>query len=132
MGSLRIQVLALLVAATAGVAMAFQGTLNAMLGKVAGLWETTSIVHAVGLVLAGVLFFAFRIGDGSLTVRAPWYAYLNGFTGVLIIYGVPWIYLIPTTTPTRKNRRLPARLHRFLVKENGQPSFLFPRGAPEA
>lgn len=88
---------ALLVAAVAGVAMAFQGTLNAMLGKAAGLWETTFIVQAMGLVLAGVLLFGFRIGDGSLVVKAPWYSYLGGFIGVLIIYGVPWVHLVPTT-----------------------------------
>jgi len=85
---LEIRLLALLVAAAAGVAMAFQGTLNAMLGKVSGLWETTFIVHAMGLVLAGVLLFGFRLGDGSLVVKAPWYSYLGGFIGVLIIYGV--------------------------------------------
>ncbi|HUW64963.1 MAG TPA: DMT family transporter [Spirochaetia bacterium] len=85
---MEIRLLALLVAAAAGVAMAFQGTLNAMLGKVSGLWETTFIVHAMGLVLAGVLLFGFRLGDGSLVVKAPWYSYLGGFIGVLIIYGV--------------------------------------------
>jgi transporter family-2 protein len=80
--------MALLVAAGSGVAMALQGSLNAALGKVAGLWETTFIVHATGLVLAAALVFAFRVGDGSVFTKAPWYTYLGGFIGVMIIYAV--------------------------------------------
>jgi len=68
--------------------MALQGSLNAALGKVAGLWETTFIVHATGLILAGALVFAFRVGNGSVLARAPWYTYLGGLIGVIIIYAV--------------------------------------------
>lgn len=97
-----IRLVALLVAAGSGVAMALQGSLNAVLGKVAGLWETTFIVQATGLVLAAILVFGFRVGDGSLLIRAPWYTYLGGFIGVIIIYAVarsiPVVGVAHTTT----------------------------------
>jgi len=80
---------ALLIAMVAGSAMAFQGSLNAVLGKYVGLLETTLVVHLVGLILIGVLF-AFQLGEGGLihATRAPWYTYLGGALGVVIIFGV--------------------------------------------
>jgi len=85
---LGMRLVALLVAAGSGVAMALQGTLNAALAKVTGLWETTFIVHAMGVILAAVLVFGFRVGDGSVLAKAPWYTYLGGFIGVMIVYAV--------------------------------------------
>ncbi|MEW5761831.1 MAG: DMT family transporter [Bacillota bacterium] len=98
------RILALLVACLAGVTMAFQGTVNAVLGRVAGLLEATFIVHGVGLAVAGALLFGLRLGDGSLlrAAHAPWYAYLGGVLGVLIVYGVvraiPQVGVAPATT----------------------------------
>jgi len=85
-----IKLLALFVAALAGVTMAVQGSLNTALGKVIGLLETTFIVHLVGLLLAGILLFALRLGNGDWQryPDAPWYLYLGGILGVAIIYGV--------------------------------------------
>ncbi len=79
---------ALLIAAGSGVAMALQGSLNAVLGKIIGLLETTFIVHLVGLVLVLILLFVFRLGDGNWHryIEAPWYTYLGGILGVIIIY----------------------------------------------
>ncbi len=99
-----LKVLPLVIAALSGVAMAIQGSLNSALGKVVGLWETTFIVHLAGLLLVMALLFAGRIGDGNLGnyLQAPWYTYLGGFLGVLIIYGVvrsiPQIGVAPATT----------------------------------
>lgn len=78
----------LAIAAAAGLTMAIQGSLNAALGKVIGLWEATLVVHALG-VAAALLFFL-RLGDGQLAqiTRAPWYTLLGGILSVLIIYGV--------------------------------------------
>lgn len=96
--------LPLIIAALSGVAMAIQGTLNSALGKVVGLWETTFFVHLTGLLLVAVLLFVFRLGDGSLAQipQAPWYAYLGGILGVLIIYcvvrAIPKIGVAPATT----------------------------------
>lgn len=99
-----LKVLPLVIAALSGVAMAIQGSLNSALGKVVGLWETTFVVHLTGLLLVAALLFVCRIGDGCLGnfLQAPWYTYLGGVLGVLIIYGVvrsiPKIGVAPATT----------------------------------
>ncbi len=82
------KLLALLIAAGSGVAMALQGSLNAALGKIIGLIETTFIVHLVGLMVVFLLLFVFRLGDGDWHryAEAPWYTYLGGILGVLIVY----------------------------------------------
>ncbi|HHY92787.1 MAG TPA: DMT family transporter [Firmicutes bacterium] len=70
--------------------MAVQGSLNAALGKVIGLWEATLVVHALGTaVVAGLVFFL-HLGDGRLAqiTSTPWYTLLGGVLSVLIIYGV--------------------------------------------
>ena len=85
-----VKMLALLIAALAGVTMAIQGSLNTALGKIIGLLETTFVVHLVGLLLAGVLLFVLRLGSGDWHKypEVPWYFYLGGVLGVIIIYGV--------------------------------------------
>lgn len=85
-----VKMLALFIAALAGVTMAVQGSLNTALGKVIGLLETTFVVHLVGLLLAGILLFVFRLGSGDWQRYSdvPWYFYLGGILGVAIIYGV--------------------------------------------
>lgn len=84
------KLLALLIAAGSGLAMALQGSLNAALGKIIGLLETTFIVQLVGLVVVSLLLFVFRLGDGNWQryAEAPWYVYLGGLLGVIIVYMV--------------------------------------------
>lgn len=79
----------LLVAGVAGMTMAVQGTLNSVLGRVIGLFESTFVVHLIGTVLVAVLLL-FQLGQGGLAKlsQAPWYVYLGGVLSVLIIYGV--------------------------------------------
>ena len=81
--------IALLFAAVAGVAMAVQGSLNAVLGKYVGQIEATLIVHIIGSVMAGIIVLI-GLGKGNLgkMLQVPWYAYLGGILSVLIIYGV--------------------------------------------
>ncbi|HHW43544.1 EamA-like transporter family protein [Desulfofundulus thermobenzoicus] len=99
-----VRLLALVIAALSGVIMAVQGSLDAALGKIIGLLETTFVVHLVGLVVVAVLLFGLRLGDGQLAnyAQAPWYYYLGGVLGVLIIYGVvrsiPKVGVAPATT----------------------------------
>ena len=85
----------LAIAGAAGAAMAVQGTINAALGKVIGVWESTFVVHVVGTLIVAVLLFGFRIGQGNwgLLHEAPWYNYLGGVLNVLIIIGV--VFCIP-------------------------------------
>lgn len=99
-----VKILSLVIASLAGVAMAIQGSINSALGKVIGLWETTFLVHLVGLALVTFLLFICELGDGcwSKFPQAPWYTYLGGVLGVLIIYGVvrsiPQVGVAPATT----------------------------------
>lgn len=99
-----VKLLALLIAAVAGVTMAVQGTLNAALGKVVGLLEATMVVHLVGLVFATLLVVSLRMDNLSWHkfTQAPWYTYLGGILGVAIIYGVirsiPKVGVAPATT----------------------------------
>ncbi len=80
----------LALAALAGAAMALQGTLNAALGKVVGVWESTLIVHLIGTMTVLTIILVGGIGFGSLAKlpQAPWYAYLGGILNVIIIYAV--------------------------------------------
>jgi len=82
------KLLALLIAAASGLAMALQGSLNAALGKIIGLLETTFIVHLVGLLVIFIVLFVFRLGDGEWHryAEAPWYTYLGGVLSVIIVY----------------------------------------------
>jgi len=79
---------ALLIAAASGLAMALEGSLNAALGKIIGLLETTFVVHLVGLLVIFIVLFVFRLGDGEWHrySEAPWYTYLGGVLGVIIVY----------------------------------------------
>jgi bacterial/archaeal transporter family-2 protein len=86
---------ALIIAAIAGTAMAVQGSLNAVLGRHVGMLEATMVVHAVGTAVALAALYLFRLGSGDLGLfrEAPWYTYLGGVLGVIIIMGV--VYSIP-------------------------------------
>jgi transporter family-2 protein len=77
-------------AALAGAAMAVQGTLNAALGKVVGIWESTLIVHLIGTVTVLLIIMLGGIGFCNLSKipQAPWYAFLGGVLNVIIIYAV--------------------------------------------
>lgn len=94
----------MILASAAGVTMAFQGAINAALGKIVGLLEATFVVHLVGLVFVSFLLFGLRLGDGSLLKagNVPWYLYLGGVLGVAIIYAVarsiPEVGVAPATT----------------------------------
>lgn len=79
----------LMIAALAGASMAVQGTLNSILGKKAGSFEASFIVHVIGAVLLGVILLL-GYGQGSLkqSLEAPWYSFLGGPLSIVIIWGV--------------------------------------------
>ncbi|MEW6447793.1 MAG: DMT family transporter [Bacillota bacterium] len=99
---LGLRLFSLLVAASSGAVMAVQGSVNALLGKISGLWEATFIVHAVGTAFAGLLVLCLGCGGFLRLGKAPWYAWTGGVLGVLIIYGVarsiPKVGVAPATT----------------------------------
>lgn len=81
--------LAMLIAMIAGISMALQGSLNAVLGKHTGQMEATLVVHIIGGAAVGlILLFGLGKGDLASIFKAPWYAYLGGILSVVIIYGV--------------------------------------------
>lgn len=84
------RLVALLVGALAGLSMAVQGTWNTQLAKVVGRLEANLFVHLVGLLTLMVLLYALRLGRGDLTRLggAPWYAFLGGILGVVIVLAV--------------------------------------------
>lgn len=80
----------LFVALIAGVTMAVQGSLNSALSKVIGLLEATFMVHITGTLIVVTALFVFKLGRGNLAslTDAPWYTWLGGILGILIVYGV--------------------------------------------
>ncbi len=70
--------------------MAVQGTMNAALGKIVGLWESTLVVHLIGTVAVLAVLI---IGGGGFAGllkagQAPWYVYAGGLLNAAIIYAV--------------------------------------------
>ena len=82
--------IALSLAFIAGVAMAIQGSMNTGLGKIVGLLEATFIVHIIGTASLLILLYVIRLGQGNIGKfpQAPWYLFLGGVIGVLILYTV--------------------------------------------
>lgn len=81
-------------AALSGSAMALQGTFNAALGKIVGVWESTLVIHIVGLLTVSTIIIGLGIGwQAGKLQEAPWYVYLGGIMNVVIIYAV--VYTIP-------------------------------------
>ncbi|HWP97529.1 MAG TPA: DMT family transporter [Syntrophomonadaceae bacterium] len=80
----------LAVAALAGATMALQGTFNAALGKIIGIWPSTLMVHVIGTVTAMAAILIMKSGwvEMSKFATVPWYAYLGGVLNVLIIFAV--------------------------------------------
>lgn len=80
----------LIIAMVAGAAMAIQGTMNSVLGKIIGMWESTLMVHIIGLitVIAVILVMGTGFQGVNKLGQAPWYVYLGGILNVLIIFGV--------------------------------------------
>ncbi|MDK2856231.1 MAG: bacterial/archaeal transporter family-2 protein [Bacillota bacterium] len=84
------KIIPLAVAATAGLTMAVQGSINAALAKIVGLWEANLIVHVVGTGVVAAVVFLLKQGTSNLAriSGAPWYTLLGGVLSALIIYGV--------------------------------------------
>ncbi|UNC90714.1 DMT family transporter [Candidatus Contubernalis alkaliaceticus] len=85
-----LKIIAMLIAVLSGVSMAVQGALNTVMGKFIGVLETTFIVHIVGTLVVFLGLFVFKLGSGSFENlnRAPWYAFIGGVFGVIIVYSV--------------------------------------------
>lgn len=82
---------AIIVGVIAGTTIVLQSTVSAKLSTFIGLWQTTFIVHIVGVVASFIPLFLFRHeANWSAWNQAPWYVYLGGVFGVIIIYTVAY------------------------------------------
>lgn len=82
-------VLALIIAAVSGIAMAIQGSLNTALSKTIGLLAGTLVVHIIGTGFALILLLGgIEKAHWQEAFSVPWYNYLGGLIGVGIVYGV--------------------------------------------
>ena len=91
---------AIFVAIAGGVAIAFQSQFSGVIGERLGVVESVFILHVGGILLATVLILAARGGNLSAWRTLPWYVYVAGFLGVLIVaaisYAVPRLGLATT------------------------------------
>lgn len=79
----------MLVALIAGIAMAVQGTMNSAVSRAVGLSEATFLVHiSATIAMAVILFLGLGEGRWQNYNKVPWYYYLGGLIGVVITYGV--------------------------------------------
>jgi len=78
----------LILAAVSGSAMALQGTFNAALGKIIGVWESTLLVHVIGSLAALIIILILGMGFSNYAKMnsVPWWAFLGGILNVIIIY----------------------------------------------
>jgi bacterial/archaeal transporter family-2 protein len=92
----------LLIAAIGGVAVTlqaqFMGTMDQNLGTV----ESVFITYGSGALLVGLVMLALRGGNLRAWGSVPWYVFLAGAIGLLIVgaigYTVPRLGLVPALT----------------------------------
>lgn len=72
----------------AGILISLQGVFNTRVSEKIGLWETTVIVHAIGLTFALIIMPIW--GDGSITRlgTVDKFYLLGGIFGVVIVFSV--------------------------------------------
>ena len=72
----------------AGIFIAMQMVFNARVGEHVGLWETTTIVHAVGFLFSIVMLAFFGDGHIGKWAEINKLYLLGGVLGVLVIYSM--------------------------------------------
>lgn len=94
--------LSALMAVVGGVAITFQSLFSGVIGSKVGVFESVFIVHAGGMLLAGVIVAFLRGGNLGAWNTVPWYTLTAGLLGVVIVgsisYAVPRIGLAATLT----------------------------------
>ena len=79
----------LAVAALAGLTMALQVSMNSMLGKKIGVFESSLFAHlSAALIFFILILLNIRKGNMEAWREVTWYLYLGGLLGVIITYTV--------------------------------------------
>lgn len=72
----------------AGIFMSIQGVFNTRLSNKIGLWETTTVVHATGLIFSVILLIFFGSPDFRKLKDVNKLYLLGGVLGVIIVFSV--------------------------------------------
>ncbi|MCG8482029.1 MAG: DMT family transporter [Clostridia bacterium] len=72
----------------AGLFISLQGVFNTRVSDKIGIWETTTIVHASGLICAVFMMIAFGNGSIEKYSEVNKFYLLGGVFGVIIIFSV--------------------------------------------
>jgi len=82
--------LPLMIASLSGLAMTFQGTINAALKDRVGVAPMSVTVHLIGLIVSLAAILVTGAPKIQEFRNAPFYSYLGGALNVAIIGGVAW------------------------------------------
>ena len=77
--------MALILAFSAGVLMSIQPLINARLGRRTGLFESAFISFLVGTIALVIIINFFGQGDLSAARGLPWYLFTGGLIGVFVV-----------------------------------------------
>lgn len=72
----------------AGIFIALQGIFNTNVSSKAGLWLTTTIVHAIGLIGSVIIFLIVKDGNIKNLLEVNKVYLLGGLFGVIIVFSV--------------------------------------------
>lgn len=91
-----------LVAVVGGLGITLQGQFMGIMDRILGTQESVFITYASGGLLASILMLITRGGNLAAFRQVPWYAFLAGATGLVIVgaigYTVPRLGLAPAFT----------------------------------
>jgi bacterial/archaeal transporter family-2 protein len=94
--------LLLLVAVIGGVAVTMQAQFMGLIDRHLGTVESVFITYGSGALVVGVVMLLLRGGNLRAWSTLPWYAFLAGIVGLLIVgaigYSVPRLGLVPALT----------------------------------
>jgi len=92
----------LIVAAIGGAAIALQAQLMGLMDKSLGTLESVCITYGGGGLVIGLVMLMLRGGNLGAWHTVPWYAFLSGVVGLVIVgaigYCVPRLGLVATFT----------------------------------
>ncbi len=89
-----------LLAVIAGISLSLQKAVNARLGERLGLMESSFANHAVGAVIAAALLVVGIRTGTFVTTGVPWYLFMGGCIGLIMIVLINYAFPIIGATAT--------------------------------